>query len=163
MKYQPTLLQALAVLCLSSGLVSANAQAVFPESNANVLAGVEAVDAIVSINMWIDMPEDREAFQSQMQRVFELGLRRDGVEVRTSAPNYLVCMFSYRRERPDRGIVAYSFELDYFKFKTEGVHELLWRVAGLGTIGVDNLDASEDANTCVDFFAREWLRWNPRR
>jgi hypothetical protein len=134
-------------------------QGVFPEANDRALAGVKVVDARVVIGTWLEMTEDRDRLRSNAQSAFELGLRRDGVVVESSAPNYLHCRVSFAEAE---GIVVYAYNVEYFEFATTGAHRLLWRSSGIVSVGRGNFSAAEVANYCSDSFGNAWLKWNPR-
>jgi hypothetical protein len=134
-------------------------QAVFPEENGQALKGVQAVDAIVEIQTWLGMTGDRDRLEQNIQSAFALGLRRDRVRVDSSAANYLFCELKFAEAS---GLVAYSYDLAYYSFELSGVHRLLWTTGGIVTVGRSNFTPEAVAKTCVDAFANEWLRWNPR-
>ena len=135
-------------------------QAVFPDANGEALAGVTAVDAYFNTTAWIEVEADEDLFQSNAQSAFELGLRRDGVIVDPSAPNYLFCeIMAAQREE----IVLYAYSVQYYTFESSGVHVLTWNAGGLATRGSSLFTDEEVAGDCVDLFANEWLKWNPRR
>lgn len=142
------------------GPTCVNGQAVFPDENGNALAGVTTVDAIAMTVTWLGVDGDREVFNRNLQSALELGLRRDGVRVEGSAPNYLFCSLSVAQSG---GLVAYSWRLTFYDYQAEGVHRLLWTAGGIVTVGGSNFNADEAAEECIDRFANEWLRWNPRR
>lgn len=139
---------------------SVSGQAVFPDANGQTLKGVLAVDAHALPVTWLNVELDRSTFEGNVQAAFELGLRRDGVRVESAAPNYLLCELSVAQ---NRGLIAYSWQLSYYGFASKGVHPLLWEASGIVTVGVDNFDGDAATEECVDRFAREWLRWNPRQ
>jgi hypothetical protein len=137
-----------------------NAQAVFPEKNGAVLAGVDAVDAYIVVATWMNVAGDRERFADNAQAAFRLGLRRDGVRVEVSAPNYLICELSMAQSG---GVVAYHYRLRYHTWAPSGVHALQWETGGMVTVGRSNFGHEGAAQVCVDDFSSEWLKWNPRR
>ena len=96
--------------------------AVFPEMNERALQGVKKFDAIALISTWLKMDGDRERTQSNIQSSLELRLRRDGIAVEQSAPNYLICEAHFATASR---IVVYSWSVEYFDFNTTGVHQLL--------------------------------------
>ena len=118
------------------------------------------MDARTPVPNWLNVEDDRDLFQSNAQSAFELGLRRDGVIVDPSAPNYLFCqiMAAQRGE-----IVSYAYSVQYYTFESSGVHVLTWNAGGLATRGSSLFTDEEVAGDCVDLFANEWLKWNPRR
>lgn len=148
------------VCCLLTRAQPLQGQAVFPQSNGKALAGLRSVDAIVDVRTWLSMDGQRERVEANIQSAFELGLRRDGLVVESSAPNYLFCGLKFAQAG---GIVAYSWQVEYYDFEATGVHQLMWTSGGIGTIGRSNFDEQDLAKTCVDTFANEWLKWNPRR
>jgi hypothetical protein len=87
------------------------AQASFPATNGKALAGITRFDANVVIMTWLNMTGDRDAFDSNVQSAFELGLRRDGVIVYAAAPNYLLCVLKFTYAA---GVIAYSYDVDYY-------------------------------------------------
>lgn len=137
---------------------SLEAQAVFPDANGAALADVAAFDAHASSSAWLNMEQDRDLFDKNVQRAFELGLRRDGVRVEASAPNYLFCNLAVAHAS---GLIAYAWQLEYYSFELVGVHQLLWETGGIVTVGRSNFDADAAVEECIDGFANEWLRWNP--
>lgn len=136
-----------------------HAQSVFPSQNGSVLDGQTEFDAIASIGTWLNVEDDRERFASNLQTAFELGLRRDGVIVDFSAPNYLFCTISAAESY---SIVFYSYRVEYFLYNFEGVHKLLWTSGGVATVGSSNFDHESVAKDCVDTFSNEWLKQNPK-
>ncbi len=152
----PALLGCIALL-VPSGL---SGQAVFPEMNGASLTGIAAVDAIAISVTWLDMDRDRSNFDQNLQATFELGLRRDGVRVEKNAPNYLFCEIKVAQSD---GLTAYSWDLNYYEYVSDGVYPLLWSTGGIVTVGSSNFDAEAAVEECVDGFASEWLKWNPRQ
>lgn len=142
------------------GPVKVVGQAIFPDENGKSLAGITSVDATATSVTWLNVPGNRENFDRNLQTAFELGLRRDGVRVEGSAPNYLHCGLSVAQSG---GTVVYAWRLWFFDYEPEGIHRLLWTAGGIVTVGGNNFTADEAAKVCVDRFANEWLRWNPRR
>jgi hypothetical protein len=85
----PVLLAVCGLILIAPGIVSG--QAVFPTGNGKALAGVVAVDA----SLWFPValhvePSVRDRWTETGQATFELALRRDGVRVESTAPNYLL-------------------------------------------------------------------------
>ena len=72
---------------------------VFPDGNDIALKGVTAFDASAYVTAAVGVEEviNRSSFQTALNDAFVLGLRRDGVEVTGSAPNYLFC--TIRKDR----------------------------------------------------------------
>jgi hypothetical protein len=136
------------------------AQSFFPEENGVSLTGVKEVDARLVTSVWLSMDQDRENFQRNADNAFKLGLRRDGITVSESAPNYLFCT---ARIVQSSGIVFFSISLEYYDFNPDGLHVLKWTHGVAGSIGKNNFSHSELAKDCVDTFSAEWLKWNPRR
>ena len=135
-------------------------QAVFPDANGEALAGVTAVDAYFNTTAWIEVEADEDLFQSNAQSAFELGLRRDGVIVDPSAPNYLFCEI---KSAQSGEIVVNGFSVQYCTFESNGVHILAWEGGGVVTLGSSRFTAEQVPGDCVDYFANEWLKWNPGR
>jgi hypothetical protein len=132
---------------------------VFPNGNGISLAGVTAFDANITVPIWLNVDGDRDRFVSNAQSAWELGLRRDGVEVSSSSPNFLICSLAVAQSG---GTVAVQYGVRYFGYKQAGLHPLLWEGGGMLTVGSDNFEADDIAQNCVDTFANEWLKWNPR-
>lgn len=120
------------------------------------------MDARVSIATWLSMPGDRTNFWANAQTAFELGLRRDGLTVDPATPNYLICEILAAHRG---GVVAYAWRVAYYRWTSQpgAVHTLLWQTGGIVTIGSPALSAQDSAKDCVDAFANEWLKQNPRR
>jgi len=66
----------------------------FPETNGAALRGVTTFDAQFITNAWLNVESDEERFAARGQTAFEREIRSAGVEVDTSAPNYLFCAIS---------------------------------------------------------------------
>ena len=132
---------------------------VFPDGNGAALAGVEAFDASVVVVTWLSMDRDRERFQENANASFILALRRDGVRVETSVPNYLFCSIS-AAEALDT-TTAYHWSVQYYDYNATGLHTLLWETGGIVTVGLDNFTPESTIEECANAFASEWLRWNP--
>ena len=130
------------------------------DTNGEALAGVTTVAAYVGIRNWQGVETDRDRFQNNAQEVFELGLRRDGVIVNEGAPNYLFCNIWAAQTG---GTVTFAFQVMYFTCQTIGVHILEWSDGGIVTVGSDNFTPEGMVGSCVDYFANEWLKWNPGR
>ena len=160
MRITQPVLRAIAVLCLFSPPLCSNAQAVLPFFNGKALAGVSAFNASVDISTWMDMEPDKERFRANVESAFHLGLRRDGIVVEGRAPNFLRCLLRFTMTTG--GTVVYTYSVDYFTFEPEGVHRLMWTNGAIITVGADNLRPDDVATDCIDKFASEWLRWNPR-
>ena len=139
--------------------IAAESQGVFPEFNGEALTGVQSVDARVLVYTWLSVEGSRDNFSSNAQTAFELGLRRDGIVVDPGAPNYLFCELMVAQRS---GVVAYSWHVTYYSYELADVHVLRWRTGGIVTVGPTNFDAEEAAGDCVDGFANEWLKQNPR-
>ena len=118
------------------------------------------MDARTPVPNWLNVEDDRDLFQSNAQSAFELGLRRDGVIVDPSAPNYLFCEI---KSAQSGEIVVNGFSVQYCTFESSGVHVLTWNAGGLATRGSSHFTAEQVPGDCVDYFANEWLKWNPGR
>ena len=134
-----------------------NAQ-IFPSDNGEALAEIEDFDASVEVATWLEMDGDPFQFQESASRAFVLALRRDGVRVETSAPNYLFCRLYTALSD---SIVTYVWKLEFYYYNSEGLHLLLWETGGIVTVGSNNFTPATAIEECVDAFASEWLRWNP--
>ena len=99
-------------------------------------------------------------FEEQGQTSLELALRRDGVVVETSAPNFLIC--EIKAAESTSGAVFFAYAVKYYGFNSEGLHPLLWSGGGITTIGLVNFNAELVAKACTDTFSNEWLKQNPR-
>lgn len=137
-----------------------NAQALFPSENGQALAGVVAFNAAFLATAWLNVESDQERFESNAQSAWVLGLRRDGVVVDEGSLNYLFC---YAEVAQVSGIVAYSWDVKFWQWRSNGVHALLWQTGGIATMGRNLFTPDEVAKDCGDGFAKEWLKWNPRR
>ncbi len=133
---------------------------VLPESNGRALTGVRSVDALFVATTWMSMTRNEDATVQRAQAAFELALRRDGLVVDGSAPNYLFCSVSFAQ---GDGLIFYAWDVQYYAFAFEGVHQLLWEKGGVAVVGSNRFDPESPAKSCSDAFANEWLRWNPRR
>jgi len=131
-----------------------------PVANGRALAGVKVVDALAAVDMWMDMTADKKNFGLNVQRAFELALRRDGVQVDRATDNYLYCMVSASF---DRGAVTYVWDIEYYLYRPEGLHILAWTSGGMGRIGSADFNNGElVAKSCADAFVSEWLKQNPK-
>lgn len=90
------------------------------------------MNARLVVLAWLNVEANREVFLSNGQRALELGLRRDGITVEESAPNYLYCDI---QAADADGIIAYSWSVKIFDFRLEGLQQLLWSTGGIGTVG----------------------------
>jgi hypothetical protein len=150
----------LALLPAAAGAQGAMPAAVFPENNGRVLAGVRTFDAQFIISAWLNEPRGRDRVESNAQAAFELALRRDGVAVDASAPNYLFCEVSLAN---NGGLVFYHWSVQFYEFRADGLQQLQWTTGGVATVGERNFEDAEPARDCADAFANEWLKWNPKR
>lgn len=151
-----------ATFAVIGGLVpAASAQSFFPEENGVALAGVQAFDASVRVLTWLAMDGDRELFMDNADSDFVLALRRDGVRVEPSAPNYLFCEIKLAG-LSSSSLVAYSWSIAFYDFTSDGLHALQWTTGGIVTVGRNNFTAESAIEGCADAFASERLRWNPR-
>ena len=132
---------------------------IFPDANGASLAGVEEFDAAVAVRTWLSMDEDEERFQANANASFIVTLRRDGVRVESSAPNYLLCSISVAGVLDTTA--AYHWSVDYYDFNTTGLHTLLWTYGGIVTVGLNNFTPESTIEECANAFTSEWLRWNP--
>ena len=132
----------------------------FPDANGEVLKGVTVFDAIFDVSVFLDVTANREVFIETGNNTFILALRRDGVRVEESAPNYLFCTVLAAKVL-EVGYVA-VWDLDYFAYSPDGIHALLWEKSGIMTFGPDGFQPERIGQKCADEFATEWLRWNPR-
>ena len=132
---------------------------IFPDANGASLAGVEEFDAAVAVRAWLSMDEDEETFQRSANASFILALRRDGVRVESSSPNYLLCSIGVA-EVVD-AMAAYYWTVQYYDYNATGLHTLLWSIGGIVTVGLNNFTPESTIEYCANAFASEWLRWNP--
>ncbi|WLD56897.1 hypothetical protein NFC81_09150 [Salinispirillum sp. LH 10-3-1] len=150
----------LAALLLLVFLSSATSSQVFPELNGIALKGVEKVDARFVVLNWLNVQLNIDDFRTNGQSALELALRRDGVVVDPSAPNYLIC-YVFASE-PQPGIVSYTNLIEFYEYSITDVHRLQWRSGGASTVGRNGFDAGTVARTCSDSFVGEWLKQNPK-
>ena len=130
----------------------------FPDGNGAALAGVDEVDARFLLEAWLNGDRDQDLFQENSERAFVLALRRDGVGVEVSAPNYLYCLVSVASAPAG---TVFVLTVEFYDFNPDGVHTLLWRNGTIRTLGSDDPFTPElVAGECADTFASEWLRWN---
>ena len=132
---------------------------IFPEENGASLAGVEEFDARVLVLVWLSMDGDEERFQANANASFILALRRDGVRVESSAPNYLRCDIAVAEVLDTTA--AYHWSVQYYDFNATGLHTLRWTTGGIVTVGLNNFTAESTIEGCANAFTSEWLRWNP--
>ena len=132
----------------------------FPEQNGVALRGVEEFDASVVVLTWLNMDEDSERFRDNADSDFVLALRRDGIRVESSAPNYLFCEINLAG-LADSSLVAYTWKIKFYDYTIDGLHVLLWETGGIVTVGRTNFTPESAVELCADAFASEWLRWNP--
>jgi hypothetical protein len=147
------------LLLLLASPVAARAQAIFPEENGKVLAGVTSFDASVSLSTWLNVPDDRPRFRTNAQSAFELALRRDGVIVEVAAPNF-ICRI---KAAHNTGLIVYAWDVEYYDYQRAGVHVLQWTAGGIVTVGRNNFTPQAAIQECSNAFANEWLKQNPRR
>ena len=157
--------QILKILLFIAMLISAAGSGValsqqFPESNGISLKGLTSVDAMFTVAAWLNVTTEEAGFQQLGQTSLELALRRDGVVVETSAPNYLFC--TVQAAESTSGLVFFTYTVEYYGFNSEGLHPLLWQKGGISTIGLTNFNAEIVAKNCADIFLNEWLKQNPR-
>ena len=135
---------------------------VFPASNGIALKGVTEFDASARVMATVGVGEviDRSSFQTTLNDAFVLGLRRDGVGVSPTAPNYLECNVQIGGNGP--GTIVYSYLVQFYDYDIEGLNTLLWSHGGMSTVGSNNLTAKDVAQACVDVFASAWLEQNPK-
>ena len=154
-------LAALLLLGISLFLPSSvYAQPRFPRANGESLTGVRTFNTVFEAAVWANVQEDQDEFQRAGQAAFELGLRRDGVGVEEGAPNFLICSVGVAESRD--GLMTVHMSVEYFEHESDGVQRLLWETGGMATAGETTFSAERVAETCVDYFTNEWLRWNPR-
>ena len=132
---------------------------IFPDANGASLAGVEEFDAAVAVLVWLSMDEDEETFRANANASFILALRRDGVRVESSAPNYLLCNIAVAKVLDTTA--AYYWSIQYYDYNATGLHTLLWMTGGISTVGLNNFTPESTIEGCANAFASEWLRWNP--
>ena len=144
------------------------ASSVFPINNRAALKGVKEFDYQTIIGRYDDFNTDdeyklpnREIFETTLKDKILLGLRRDGVTVTITAPNYLMCVVSVSLANSR---VIYTIEINYYEYNSEenDVHKLLWTTGSLYTVGLSNFTAEGVANACVDDFSSAWLAENPK-
>ena len=135
---------------------------VFPDRNDIALKGVTAFDANASVLSAVGVEEvlTRSSFETTLNNAFVLALRRDGVEVKASAPNYLNCEMRIGGNGP--GTIVYTYSVRFFDYDSEGLNTLLWGSGGIVSIGSDNINAKDVAQDCADMFASAWLEHNPK-
>lgn len=150
----------LGILLLLTCVRESCAQSVFPESNGKALKGLPTVVAGFVIVSWGNIGDDRMAFKNAGQMAFELGLRRDGIEVTDTSPAVLFCSLAARDT--GTGLIAYHIEVELYALNPDGLNPLLWTAGMLGTVGKSNFRADDQAKSCVDMFSNEWLKQNPK-
>ena len=150
---RPTVLL-VAALALSSPL---HAQRTFTHE---VFIGVSTVNAEITVDWDERISRTTESqFYSEMDRAFTLGLRRAGVKVDVTPPNFLSCDINVLY---DDGLVAYALGVEYMEL-VGGRLVITWRRSWIGTVGERNLDGADYAQNCVEEFESDWLQANPRR
>jgi hypothetical protein len=136
----------------------AAAQAVFPASNGQILAGVTDVDAQVLVLNWLALEGSQDEFRDAAQTAFRSAVKTLGVAPDKNA-NFLFC------ELKVVGVgtaVVYSWDVGYYEFVVGGAHHLQWTTGGIVRVGRSNFTAAAAIEECADGFRREWTRWNPR-
>ena len=137
---------------------------VFPLNNGESLKGVKAFDASFIFGTEDQRLLDRfgrEALTTGATNQFILGLRRDGVVVDSSAPNFLICTLSAVTSTSGDN-VAYSVNVKYWDWSESGLNTLLWENGYIVAVGLSNFDINDVVQDCNDMFAGEWLKWNPK-
>ena len=135
---------------------------VFPDANAIALKGVTAFDASAYVTAAVGVEEviNRSSFNANLNDAFVLALRRDGVEVTGSAPNYLNCKLQIGGDGP--GVIVFALNLVFYDYDSEGLHTLLWETGSVFAVGSNNFNAKVVAQECADKFASAWLEQNPK-
>ena len=146
-------------LCCALALISTNthAQSRFPNANGQALAGVSSFNASVLIS-WLNGDRERDLFLENVQSAFELSLRRDGIRVEGSAPNFLFCNI-YAADTG--GAVAWTTLVQFFSFEPAGLHRLMWQGGRLSTAERNSFTPDAVATGCGEIIADEWLKQNP--
>ena len=147
-------------VALSAFASTASAQSFFPEHNGVALIGITTFDANVRVLTWLNMDGDLERFERNANSEFVLALRRDGMRVESSAPNYVFCDIRLAG-LVDGALLAYAWDISFYDFTAGGLHVLKWTQGGVGTVGRDNFSPESTIEPCADSLASEWLRWNP--
>ena len=130
----------------------------FPDGNGAALAGVYEFDARVIVSTWLEIDSKRDRFRENAETAFILALRRDGVRVEITAPNYLYCYIKAADVLDS--VVAYAWSVEYYDYNPDGLNALLWRSGGIVTVGRNNFTSESAVEECENAFASEWLRWN---
>ncbi len=123
------------------------------------LSGIDRFDAYVGISSWTGLPQDRQEFRLNTQRLFEAGLETAGAPRRVASKHYLVCRVHAAMAG---GLVAYSAEIEYWLKNSVGPHYLLWKSSNISTAEPTQFSEQLVATQCVKSFADEWLKWNPQ-
>lgn len=145
--------------CLSLLLFTQSHAQVFPRGNGISMSGIDRFDAYVEIVNWTDLPQDRQEFRLNTQRLFEAGLEAAGAPRRVASKDYLVC----RVQAAMAGeLVAYTAKIEYWLMNSVGAHSLLWESGNISAAEATQFNEQLVATECVKYFADEWLKWNPQ-
>lgn len=147
----------LAFSLASASTTQAGAQVVGQEPA--VLRGVMAVDAQVAIS-WIDaITKDGGPTETQYEEAlldeFKAGVRRGGVTISETAPNYLFCSIALLYE--DDGLVSAAQSVEYHEMLgTDQQWAITWTQMRVFTVGLQSFGGQGDARWCVTQFLDDW-------
>lgn len=151
------------LLSLSLGSIGpreADAQVVGQEPA--ILTGVPAVDAQVAVSWSDPITKDGGPTETQYEQAFlaefRAGLRRGGVQISETAPNYLFCSIALLYED---GIVSAAQCVEYHEILgTEQQWAITWTKMQVFTVGLDNFGGQDDAGWCSESFIEDWRTVN---
>lgn len=124
-----------------------------------VLRGVTAVDAQVAIS-WVDaITKDGGPTETQYEEAFlnqfKAGLRRGGLTISETAPNYLFCSIALLYE--DDGLVSAAQSVEYHEMMgPDQQWAITWTKMQVFTVGLQNFGGQDDAQWCASEFLEDW-------
>src|SRR5690554_4650337 len=121
----------------------------FPQSNDTALRGIRTFDANIVIPGWLAVMRDEDQFRTDAQSAFVTGLRREGISVDPSAPNYLLCVLTAAQVDDQ---IFFTRDVQYWEWSSNGLNRLIWEAGGVVTRTFHNFDHEEVARGCVDQF-----------
>lgn len=141
-------------LALSCCLVAQGGH--FPSSNFEAFSGVTAVDATVLVSRFDhERPPNKEVIEQH----FKMGIMREGVAVRKSAPNYLFCTVTLFASQFTEGWY-FTVELEFYDHAPTGsVNTLLYEATSMA-VRPESDPWRLIGNECGRMFSSAWLRAN---